>query len=189
MTPKEKRDRLFRVSRPHFRPAVLVDENGYGYDMGLLWAAYKAGSFPLAGNLSEAEFAEHIVALGTTLTGAMMVEDDCAKYSSGRGPVALISIRSDGWRVEPHVDYFNWAGKRTPLRVSVAFFQMARYSKDVGSCVVSSLKDTENLFNHVCEYGVLHPVGRVPKGSVRGDVYMFSVTGKKEIRSQEALAA
>lgn len=191
MTPKQKRDRLFRISRPHFRPASLIEEGQYGYDMGLLWAAYKVGSFPLIErqDLKEGEFADFIVGVAQGLSSALMVEDDCPRYKSGRGPVAFIGVRTDGWRVEPHVDYFRWASKRAMLRTTVAFFQMARYSKDVGTCVVNSLKETENIFLRAVDYGVLHPVGRIPKGSPRGDVYLFSVSGKKEIREPEALAA
>lgn len=168
-----------------------MEEGRYGYDMGLLWAAYKVGSFPLIDrqDMNEGEFAEFIVGVARGLSSALMVEDDCSRYASGRGPVAFIGIRSDGWRVEPHVDYFKWAAPRTMLRTTVAFFQMARYSKDVGTCVVNSLKNTENLFNHVIGYGVLYAVGKIPKGSPRGDVYLYSIAGKKDIREPEAMAA
>jgi hypothetical protein len=181
--PAERRKRLFKKSRPYIRPVVLMEGDQYGFDMGVLWAAYKAGSFPLVENrdMTADEFARYIIAHALTLSEMVIAEDDCKGFESGRGPVAVIGIRSDGWAVEPHVDFFAWATPRTILRVVVAFMQKMRYSKEVGVCVVRSLPDTNNLFRHVHrDYGVLHPVGMVAKGSPRGDVYLYSAWGAKD---------
>lgn len=183
MKPSDRRKRLFRTSRPHIRPAALLEEGQYGYDMGILWAAYKAGSFPLVEDrdMTNDDFAKYILAHAMTLSSMVIVEDDSKAFESGRGPVAVVGIRSDGWTVEPHVDFFEWAAPRTMLRVVVAFMQMVRYSKDVGVCVVKCLKTSKSLFKHVSDdYGVLHPVGMIPKGSPRGDVLLYSVWGGKE---------
>lgn len=181
MTPREHRARLFKSSKPFIRPAMLVQEGGFGDDMGILWAAYKAGSFPLINSGMEMpDFAKAMIAIALTLHEMAIVEDDNKSFQSGRGPVAIIGIRSDGWRHEPHVDYFKWATKRNILRVTIQFLQMARYSKEVGVLIVRSLKDTSGLFMRAAkDYGVLNFVGRVPHGTPRGDEYLFSTMGKK----------
>lgn len=183
MTPRERRARLFKTSKPFIRPAVLVSEGGFGDDMGILWAAYKAGSFPLINaGMEMPEFAKAMVAIALTLHEMAIVEDDNKAFASGRGPVAIIGIRSDGWKHEPHVDYFKWSAKRNILRVTIQFLQMARYSKEVGVVMIRSLKETSNLFMRAAkDYGVLNFVGRVPHGTPRGDEYIFSVMGKKEM--------
>ena len=183
MTPRDRRSRLLGKSKPNMRPAILVREDGYGEDMGVLWAAYRAGSFPLIDqNLDMAAFAKLMIATAATLHEMAIVEDDCKTYPSGRGPVAVIGIRSDGWKHEPHIDYFKWATPRIILRVSVQFFQMARHSREVGVCVVRSLKATSNLFLRISkDYGVLNFVGRIPHGTPRGDEWVFSTMGRKEL--------
>jgi len=50
MKPKERRDRLFKASRPNIREMKLVDENGYTQDMKILWGAYKKAD---VGNISQ----------------------------------------------------------------------------------------------------------------------------------------
>lgn len=183
MKPAERRKRLFKKSRPHLRPAVLMDGDQYGFDMGILWAAYRAGSFPLSENrdMTSDEFARYIISHALAVNEMIIAEDDCPGFSSGRGPVAVIGVRTDGWAIEPHVDFFAWAKPRTILRVVVAFMQKVRYSKDVGVCVVKSLNETKNLFHHAGrDYGVLRPAGMISGGSPRGDVYLYSARGARD---------
>lgn len=182
MKPAERRKRLFRKSRPNIRPVVLMEDGKYGYDMGILWAAYKAGSFPLVEDreMSNDDFARYIIAHAMTMSEMVIAEDECGAFSAGRGPVAVIGMRNDGWTLEPHVDFFRWASRRSILRVVVAFMQKVRYSKEVGVCVVKCLKDSRTLFRHASEdYGVLHQAGMIPKGSPRGDVLIYSAWGAK----------
>lgn len=178
---RENRARLFRRSKPTIRQARLFTDSGYGEDMATLWAAYKLGSFPLMENqdMTQDEFGKFIAATCMGLNDAVMVEDDSRSYSSGRGPVAFIGIRSDGWRVEPHVDYFKWATKRNILRTTVGFLQFIRYHKQVGVCVVRCLSPHVNLFKRASAYVVLSGPFRIVNGTPRGDEYMFTVAGKK----------
>ena len=182
MTPRERRARLFRTSKPFVRPAMLIHEGGFGEDMGILWAAYKAGSFPLMDSGKDmAGFAKSMIAIAASLHEVAIIEDDNRSFQSGRGPVAIIGIRSDGWRYEPHIDYFKWATRRNILRATIQFLQMARYSKEVGVVILRSLKETSSLFMHAAkDYGVLNFVGRIPHGTARGDEYLFSTMGRKE---------
>ena len=42
---KLRRERLFRKTRPMVRRLEIMDGEAYTRDIGVLWAAYKAGSF------------------------------------------------------------------------------------------------------------------------------------------------
>lgn len=173
--------RLFRKSKPTIRPARLFNEDGYGDDMGVLWAAYKLGSFPLLENqdMTPDEFGRHIAGLCFGMTDAVIAEDDNTRYSSGRGPIAFIGIRSDGWRHEPHVDYFRWATRRNILRTTVGFLRFMRYHKQVGVCIVRCLDPHVALFRRANEYTLLNYLGRIVNGTPRGDEHVFTVAGKK----------
>ena len=183
---RENRSRLFRRSKPTIRPAKLFSESGYGEDMGILWAAYKMGSFPLLEDqdMSPDDFGKGMAAICATLNDAVIVEDDNRRYESGRGPVAFVGIRSDGWRHEPHVDYFAWATPRNIVRASVGFLQFMRYHKQVGVCIVRCLKPHVSLFRHVSRYVLLNYLGRIVNGTPRGDEYVFTVAGKKRVQGE-----
>lgn len=144
--------------------------------MGWLWAAYKAGSFKMPEGLDQAQFvAEMQARLGAFEN--FIVDDDSAKFKAGRGPVALICVSSDGWRYEPVIAYFKWATKRNMLRVAVSFFHKSALSSKVGVCVIRWGKSV--LLDHLKNYGVLFPRGRIPMGSANGDEYIYSVLGRK----------
>lgn len=178
---KDKRDRLFRKSRPHFRTLHIYDGDKYHKDIGILWAAYQDGCFhELPRDLEQSEFAQEVEKL-TQTHELWMAEDENNSYQSGKGPVALVSIISDGWKIEPHTESFPWASKRNILRYFVAFFHMIRYKK-IGVCVVKSLKSSTNLFNKCKEYGVLFYVGEIINGNQNGDEYIYSVRGKLRCR-------
>lgn len=177
---REKRERLFRNSRPFIR------QFDFQKDMWLIWAAYDLGSFPyltLKGTTKEekqSELIERMKAIVSVKSSCLIVEDDCRWFKDRRGPVAFVGIENYGWRVEPHVDFFKWASPRTILRCNVAFFQMARYSSQVGVCLVRALEKYVPLFDHLKTYGLLFPCGKVPDGDPRGDEYLYQVRGRKE---------
>lgn len=161
---------------------MLFEDGRYAEDMGLLWASYKRGGFPaLPKTFDEHIFTDVILNHAKDYDSLWIIEDDSKVFKSGRGPVAFVGVklRDGGWAMEPHVEWFAWASPRAILRGSVAFFQMVRYSKDVGVCVVRSLKKHANLFYRLKDYGVLFYCGKIPKGDFRGDEYIFSVNGKK----------
>jgi hypothetical protein len=167
----EKRRKLFKKSKPFIREFKLDD-------MWVLWAAYKEGSFPLP-EMTKEEFYKYSTERLKTYHSLMLVEDECKKFKASRGPVCLIVANTDGWKVEPHVEFFKWATKQNILRVNVRFFNWIRQNKEIGVCIVRSLKDTSNLFHHIRKYGVLNFVGRIPGGDIRGDEYVFSTRGKR----------
>lgn len=174
---KDKRDRLFRKSRPHFRPLQIYDGDKYHKDIGILWTAYQEGCFhELTRDLEQSDFAIEVEKL-TQSHELWMAEDDNDSYASHKGPIAFVSISGDGWRVEPHCEFFPWTSTRNKLRSMVAFFQMIRYKK-IGVCIVRSLKEHTPLHNKCKEYGVLFYVGEIVNGDPRGDEYIYSVRGK-----------
>jgi len=110
-----------------------------------------------------------------------IVEDDNSDFKSGRGQVSLIGLKTDGWVYEPLFYFFKWATDQNILRTAVSFFHMIWYQKEVGVCVVRSLKSEKFLYDQMKDYGVLFFRGRIPYGSKDGDVFMYSINGKKEI--------
>lgn len=180
MTAKEKRERLFRKSKPHIRPFTAED-------LWVLWAAYDLESFKgLQAGLTKEQLFARVAMIASRHASCLLIEDECRWFKAGHGPIGFVTIANNGWRIEPHVDWFSWASPRMILRGTVSFFQMARYSKDVGVCVVRSLADTVPLFDRIRTYGLLFPVGRVPDGDARGDEWIYQVRGRKNVRTDGA---
>lgn len=178
MTPKERRDRLFKSSRPFIRSLQIYDQGNYHKDIGVLWVAHKRRPFySLKSSLTQEQFAQDISTIAQR-SELLIVEDENRQHKA----VALIGIGSNGWKIEPHVEFFQWANPKNILRTSVAFFQMVRYRK-IGACVVFCLQDSIKLFDKCCTYGVLNKVGVIANGDPRGDETVYSVRGKKHVES------
>jgi hypothetical protein len=172
-SPLSRREKLFRKSRPLIRQYE-------GKDNGVLWAAYQNGSLDLRDGLTQEEFIPAVAKRFGHFPLVWVVEDETKAFKAGRGQVAIIGIKTDGWVFEPVVHFFKWATKRNILRSAVAFFQMVRHQKDVGCCLVRTIKKDFHFMKHMEKYGVLYLRGRVPNGSPRGDVFVFSIDGKKQ---------
>jgi len=183
MKPKERRDRLFKASRPNIRKMSLIDEKGYSKDMGVLWGAYKLGSFGIQENVPQDLFAEYITEEVEQYTKKWIIEDKNAQFSDKYGPVGMMCAVYNGWELEPHFEAFKWATKRNILRSVVSFLQMMRYDKSVGIVNVYSRKDTNNLFKHVEKYGVLKYAAKIPNGDIMGDRYIYYTRGRKDGKS------
>lgn len=177
MTPKEKRDLLFKGGRPVFRSLETMDGDQYHKDIAICWLAHKKTPFYSISSDDQDGFASELVNLANNCE-VLVAEDRNTHYSSGSGPTGVVWIISDGWKVEPHCVFFPWATTRNKLRAVVAFLQMARYRK-IGACVIYALEDSKALFDTVVKYGVLRHVGKIPGGDPRGDEYMYSVRGKR----------
>ncbi len=175
---KQKRDRLFKRGRPIIRPLVIEENGKVHKDIGLMWVAYKKGSFELfPKGMNELEFLDYIRKF--SLECSLLIADDKNKEYQEVGPVAMFSVTTFGTNVEPHVDFFPWATKRNRLGCVVSFLQMMRY-KRIGCCIVHSLTNSKPLFDKVHEYGVLNYVGKIPNGDPlgRGDDYLYAIRGK-----------
>jgi hypothetical protein len=177
MSTKERRDRLFKGGRPIIRELLVIDGDSFHKDVGLLWVSYSKGNFfhDVERGLSKEDFVE--VLKNILNTRDCFIAEDRNSALKGYGPVGVIAIKTDGWKIEPHAVYFPWATARNKIRAAVSFFQMIRYKK-IGCCVVYSLMYSKPLFDKVQEYGVLNYVGRIPNGDARGDEYMYTIKGK-----------
>lgn len=104
-----------------------------------------------------------------------VIEDDNRSFKAGRGLVALIGIRSDGWLFQPTTFFFQWATPLNRLRSFVGFLQMVRHSKEIGACKI----ETPHNLDRLKKYGVLYLRGRIPFGHPAGDLRVYSIGGKK----------
>lgn len=170
--PERKRKALFKASRPFVRKYEQSD-------LGFLWAAYKNKSFPIAEGLSQDEFLVEMVKRFGAFNLLWIIEDENSQFKSGRGQISLVGIKTDGWIFEPVIYFFKWATDDNILRATVAFFHMLRYQKDVGVCLVKAIENEKFLYEKMKDYGVLYFRGRIPYGSPDGDLFMFSINGRK----------
>ena len=168
---KSKRDRLFRKSRPLIRKHEEADNK-------FLWAAYQNGSFQLPEGLSQTEFLVEMTKKFGAFDLLWVIEDENKGFRSGRGQVCLVGLKTDGWTYQPSAAFFKWATPRNVLRSLVGFFQMIRHQK-VGVCRVEVLEKEMKLLMRLKEYGVLFIRGRIPFGSPGGDLFVFSINGRK----------
>lgn len=156
----------------------MLDGGNYHKDIAILWAAHKANPFYCIDPKSDQrQFASEIEEFSRK-TILLVAEDRNPAFENGRGPVCFIGIHDDGWKVEPHMEFFPWATKKNILRVTVSFLQWIRY-KQIGVCIVKSLEVSKNLFDRCRDYGVLFYAGKIIGGDPRGDEYIYSIMGKK----------
>lgn len=178
MTPKERRDRLFKSSRPNVRPLDFSNMK----DMAILWEAYQRGSFPdLPEDMMKPDFISTMIDVSNNYHMSWMIEDKTSAFADETVPVGMMMAVSNGWELEPHFEGFKWATARNKLRSVAAFLQMMRYDKDVGIVNVYSLKKDKRFFKHLAKnYGVLNYLGLIPHGDARGDRHIFYVRGRKQ---------
>jgi hypothetical protein len=173
MTAKDRRDRLFKKGRPHFRKAELLDGDSYGKDMGLLWAAYKAGSFNAKEGLTQDEFAQWILEHSKLFMELWIGEDESDAFSVKRGGVGVVGVNYQDLLVTAEGQVFKWATKRNVLRLCVGFLHMVTHSKKTGVCMVKANNETQKLADHMKEYGLLHYVGKTGQNE-----FLYSVRGR-----------
>ena len=174
MTPKERRDRIFRKSKPFFRKADLINLDGsYGADMGILWAAYKAGSFAAPEGMTQEQFAEWVMGTARRFTTLWLGEDDSKAFKTGRGPVGIVGTNQDGLLVTAEGQPFKWARKRNVLRLTVGFLHMITKSKKTGICMVKGDEKSMPTLDHMKKYGLLYYIGKTSPSE-----FLYSVRGR-----------
>lgn len=97
-------------------------------------------------------------------------------------PICFVGAYFDGWKYEPHVEFFSCATKREKLIGSVEFFKRLKES-EVGVVIVKSLDESKNLFDRICKYDCLEYVGSVIKGDCRGTEHIYSAAGNAKFPS------
>lgn len=161
-------DKVKRSLRKHsvvIRPYVDVDR-------AILYEAYKDGSFDMPEGMSYIEFIRFAEEKFSGYNSIWMVIDS-------EKPIAVVVIRSDGYVIEPHVEFFNNATPAAILRSTTRFFQWVGTDDSVGACVVKCLDKSKGLFQKMCEYGMLLYVGKIPNGHPDGDEYLYCIDRRK----------
>lgn len=173
MTPKERKDLLFKKSRPDIRRFEVMDGEKYSKDVGILWAAYKAGSFSIREGMTQEEFMAEI---DTTMSGfqsVWVIDDDTKIYSSGRGPIGLVGANSSGLIVEPRFMFFKWANCRNILKATVAVLNKMRGSLRTGIILIRADKAKRIIADHMKKYELLFFIGKSGENE-----YLYSGRGR-----------
>lgn len=173
LTPKVLRERLFKRSRPQARRLEILDGESYSKDLGVLWAAYKAGSFKFPEDLTQEDFVVQIEEVMKSYQHSWVIDDENKAFSSGRGPVALVGANTIGLIVEPRIMFFRWASKRNVLRASIAYLNMIRHSKKTGIVLVRTEKNRMVLPDHLKRYDMLYFIGKADDNE-----YLYSIRGR-----------
>jgi len=136
-------------------------------DFEILWKAYQEGSFNLP-KMTKLGFLSWFSMTKSRYHETLIVECD------GVG-IAFVCAYFDGWKYEPHVEFFAGVSARRKLESTIEFFDEMSKRDDIGVIVVKALKNT--LFEHLVSRKCLTFVGVMPNGDYRGDEYIYSRTG------------
>jgi hypothetical protein len=184
LKPRERRERLFRNGRPIIRLLQFHDGDEYHDDIRVAWVAYsKSTCYSVPPGLTQDEFVDFLMNMNNAAP-LYMIADFNKSYKGGKGPIMVIQISGNDWKVTPHAQVFPWATPRNVLRCSVSFLHMMKY-KNIGVCVVHALKSSVPLFNRCMEYGVLFRSGMIAGGDPRGDEFIYSIRGKRACLHRE----
>jgi hypothetical protein len=180
----ESRKRLFKQGRPNIRLLDIVEDGVIGKDMSIIWAAYTKGSFGMS-ELTQEDFTEKFLEHLKQFYAVWMVDDTNYHYSDGEGAVGMIFSKFNGWSMEPEFHPFPWATDKNKLKMAVSFMMMARYEKGIGTLNFSTTDET--FYQHLRhKYGVVYYVGKVPRGTMGKDSYLFYGRGKDFFRNRTA---
>ena len=173
MTPKERRELIFKKSRPEIRKFEVMDGEKYSKDVGILWAAYQAKSFQLPEGMTQEEF---VVEIGKTVSGFQnlwVIDDDTKTYPSGRGAIGLVGANASGLIVEPRFMFFKWATCKNVLRAMVAFLSKVKGSLKTGIILIRTDKEKQSIADHMKKYDLMFFVGKSAENE-----YLYSGRGR-----------
>ena len=173
MTPKERRDRLFKPERPVVRRLEIFDGETYSKDMGILWSAYKAGSFHMPPDLKQEDFVKAIEDQFSSFHQVWIVDDRNKAFQKGNGQVGLVLTQVTDLIVDARFGFFKWATKRNILRTTAAFLNMVKHSTKTGICLVRADREQRVLPNHLKDYDLLYYVGKSSEKE-----YLYSIRGR-----------
>lgn len=150
MTPKRRREVLFKDSRPNVRKLVVRNEEGFTKDAAVLWAAYKAGSFNLPPELPQERFAEASELMVRQFDEMFIIDDTSAGYKAKWGPVAAVGVKKENYMMALTAQPFKWATPKNVLRCVVAFLWYKSRATDAG--VLMGTFGSRELPSHVRRY-------------------------------------
>lgn len=165
-----RRQRIARIlqRRPVFR--ALTDQ-----DMPIMCVAHERGAFALPASTTPDELAARL----RSWDGVLVVDDENANFNAGKGPVALVKVSFDGWKLTPEVIKFPWATKQNLLRCTAAFLDDMKRSKDVGVCLVWCKETSLKLMDRMVDLRLIYRSGHVPNGFADSAMNIFNVSGRK----------
>ena len=171
--PRAKRIKRLTKRPPIFR---LIDED----DWPVIMVAYSRGAFPFPAGMNAQALRSQIEDYVRRGYDISVVEDENSNFRVGRGIVALIATKFDGWRIEPELFKFPWATKFNVVRGLVAFLLEMKRSRFIGVCLVN-VKDTSKiLFDRFGELKLIYRCGYVPNGTPDSATWIYNISGKKQ---------
>lgn len=150
-----------------------MDGEGYSLDMGILWSAYKAGSFTIPEGLSQEEFVKEIEKYFSQFAQVWIIDDKNRNFKKEKGQIGLVLTNSVELLIEARFGFFKWATKRNILRATAAFLNMVKHSTKTGLCMVRAEKDKRVLPEHLKQYDLLYLVGKISSHE-----YLYAIRGR-----------
>ena len=158
MNIKQRRARLFSRGKPTVRP-MQPD------DLKWLWAANVMREDAVQ---DQQEFTDDVLGRLQQFDEIYILEDRKRRSENGQLPVGVVTAHSDGWALDPHVDWFPWARSYNKVRCAVAFFTLARFSGRVGVVRVHSDEENYKFFSGLHRYVPIKRGGKIPRGRPGG---------------------
>lgn len=120
-------------------------------DFRWLWAAYGKGAFlDVPRGLDLDQFVAAAYDRLNRFSEQFLVETD--------RPIGLILTLTDGYRFEPHAEWFPWASQRNRMTGALTFLNRER--KDRLGVIYMDMSG-KTFLEHLAKYGVLRRVGTV----------------------------
>ena len=94
-------------------------------------------------------------------------------------PIAAMFVKTDGWLIEPHVEFFAGTTPAAIFRSYLHFFGSLVKEGIEGTCVIKAFKENRKLFDKLAAKGVLHYVGEIPFGDPKGTLYQYCLLHKR----------
>lgn len=125
--------------------------------MRWFWAAYRKGSFGLKEGLTKETFQSD---LADYFQGFNVLYTLLARVESELRPVGIMACRDEGYRIEPHAVWFDWASSRNKLESALNFFNKIRVTR---LAVLFIPQKEIRLFEALARYGVIQRRGTVSR--------------------------
>ena len=139
-------------------------------DIETLWRECRRGRLDLSKKTGYGAFLEYVTFLINKHQSHWVVVD--------RGKfIGIMFVKTDGWTIEPHAEFFNDITPAAIFRSYMQFFD--EIDNMEGTYIIKSDKKTKNLFDRLTKKGYTQFVGEIPNGNPTGDLYVYC---KKQTR-------
>ncbi len=178
MTSKVNSPRAKRIDRITKHPPLfrLIGED----DWPIIAVAYERGAFPFPPGMNAQSLRSQIEDYARRGYDLSVVEDENSNFRAGRGLVAMIVTKFDGWRIEPELFKFPWATKFNVVRGLVAFLLEMKRSRFIGVCRVECKESSKQFMERLTELKLLFRCGYIPNGYPDSALWSYNIAGKKQ---------